>query len=125
MRLTLTRGDLFSFWKETMPTFQGQADKEEFFALPSAILEATWREPEGFDPDTRTLEVRTAFVADGSPIKVACMARDGSVVERVEGKVYGGLFRKLLKPARKPLGGLAFEAMLPEHGLKAYSGFPE
>lgn len=104
-----------------MPTFRGLADKEEVFKLPSAILEAFWREPEGFVDGSRILEVRTAFVADGSPIKVTLKAKDVSV-EKVEGKVYAGMFRKLVKVKDAASARVDFEVELPEHGLKACSG---
>ena len=102
-----------------MPKFQGQADKPEVFKLPSAILEAYWWDREAYVNGVTTLEVRTAFVGDGSPIKVALKGKDGSLIEKLEGKIYGGMYRKQITLAMSAAGSLSFEAELPEHGLKS------
>ena len=101
-----------------MPSFTGQADKEEVFKLPSAILECLWQDKAGYVNGASTLEVRTAFVADGSPIQVTLKGRDGSTLEVLKGNVYAGLYRKQVVLGAKASGGVFFEVELPEHNLK-------
>lgn len=102
-----------------MPEFKGNADKRETFKIDSFILDASWVESEGMVGGKATLQVRTAYVSHGSPIKATLKNREGKAVGTVEGVVYADLFRKQLVLPPDSAGGAYFEAELPKHGLKA------
>jgi hypothetical protein len=106
-----------------MPKFNGETDKPLKVKLKSALLETVWGAPEAALGGRIPLEITTAFVADGSAVKVAVKDKEGGALETLEGKIYSNFFRTqfaLSKPNKT--GGMLFEAELPDHGLKGKSG---
>ncbi len=102
-----------------MAKFTGQTDKVEIFQLQSLILDAYWHVPEGYVNGSATLEVRTAYVATGSPLTVTIKNIKGETLEKLSGKIVSEIYRKKITLGPKAAGGIFFEVELPEHHLKA------
>jgi hypothetical protein len=103
-----------------MPTVTGQTDSLKTVTLASAILQARWGAASLAANGTVTVEVLTAYVGDGSEIRIECKDAQGGSLGTVAGKVYSDCFRAVFK-CEKPnkTGGMVFEASLPKHNLKA------
>ncbi len=106
-----------------MTKHQGQTDKLLKIQLKSLLQTARWGAPNVASGGRIPIEVGTAFVADGSAVKIAVKDAEGVAIETVKGKVWSNQFR-VLYVVSKPnkTGGMFFEAELPAHGLKALSG---
>lgn len=105
-----------------MPQYQGQTDTILKVRLKSLLLSVRWGAAEIGAGGTIALEAMTAYVSDGSEIKITLKDLQGETIEALQGKVFANLFRtqyRISKP--NATGGMYFEAELPAHSLKGVS----
>jgi hypothetical protein len=102
---------------------QGKTDSVKIIRLPSTIQEVDWLLPEVAAGGEVGLEVRTQFVADGSPIKIRVFRVSGKQWAEFDGKVYGDLHRRKLVIPLDMDEDILFQADLNEHD-KALNSSP-
>jgi predicted TIM-barrel fold metal-dependent hydrolase len=104
--------------------FKVSTDKKEKLKLESRIISANWESTIARGGAEADLRVKTAFVAEGSPIEIKGISSEGKAPETIKGKVYNNVFTgKMLIPEKVKLGAeIWFEAKLPKHGLKMEAG---
>jgi hypothetical protein len=106
-----------------MPELSGQTDKILKVQLKSLLVTARWGLPEVGLGGSIPVEVMTAYVADGSDIKVTIKDLEGGTIDTLNGKVYANFYRAQYKVVKaNKTGGMLFEADLSSHGLKGASG---
>jgi len=89
--------------------------------LPSAIEQACWGSSRASVGDEVLIEVFTAFVGDGSEIKIRINDRSGRFLGESVGKVYANRFRGTYVVTENARDAIYFEAELPKHNLKKRS----
>ncbi len=102
-----------------MPDFQGKTDEILVVKLTSYILTAFWGASQVSLGGKIPLEVKTAYVADGSDIQLTVKDIEGGTLDSIKGKIFSNTFRTqyaLNKPNKT--GGMWFEVDMPKHNLK-------
>lgn len=105
-----------------MPKHKGQTDSVLKIQLKSALTEVRWGLADIAQGGSIPIEVSTAYVADGSDVKIAIKDLEGNAVDTLDGKLWSNFYRgryTLSKPNKT--GGMYFEAELSAHGLKGSS----
>jgi hypothetical protein len=106
-----------------MSKHQGQTDKVLKIQLKSILQTARWGAPNVATGGRIAIEVVTAFVADGSAVKITIKDAEGKAIDTLKGKMWSNHYRTEYKVAKaNKTGGMFFEAELAAHGLKAVSG---
>jgi len=104
-----------------MPTFKGRTDELTKIQLKSYLLSSSWGLSEVAIGAQIPLEVRTAYVADGSDIIILVKDLTGEVIETLKGKIFANYFRMLYRIKENNSGGLFYTSELKAHGLKGTS----
>lgn len=97
--------------------------EEHEITLTSRIEVAAWRVGRAVAGRAAPVEVLTAFVGEGAPIRLTALTEAGETLSEAEGQIYNNRFVAQLEiPADAPAGESAYvRAELPDHGLDAES----
>ena len=97
--------------------------EEHEITLTSHIEVVAWRAGRAVAGRATPVEVLTAFVGEGAPIRIEALTESGQTLAETEGQIYNNRFVAQLEiPADAPANETAYvRAALPDHGLDAES----
>jgi len=72
--------------------FSKSTDSEHEIKLESALISAAWKSAFALGGETAAFEIRTCFVGDGAPVKVAGKSEGGQELGKIKGKMRSNVF---------------------------------
>ena len=98
-------------------------DSEHKIKLTSSLVYAAWSQAAAFAGAEAEVEVATAFVGSGAPVKITCKSSKGKKLGKISGKIKGNKFKQKIElPEDMEQGDeIYFEVKLSKNGLKGKS----
>lgn len=104
-----------------MTEYKKQTNEIHEVSLESEISIAEWGSKMASIGSLVKLEVWTHFVGNGSDIEIKIEDKEGSIIEEINGKVYGDYYANAIIIPENAKEELTFTAKLPDHSLELKS----